>query len=142
AVLATATWLVCGYYMRRSALRGLLGWTLGLSLTWILFATLWLPWINEAKSYRAMYEDMQDHLPSEYNCVASFHLGESEAAMLHYEAGIIAIPLEHNAEPGCDLLLAQGTQAWPPNPPGTAGRPVWSGHRPGDHKELFVLFHL
>ena len=60
--------------------------------------------------------------------------------MLHYQLGIIATPLELNPEPGCQLLLAQGTQAWPPNPGGTASRAIWSGHRAGDTKELFVLF--
>ena len=106
----------------------------------MLAATLLLPWINEAKSYRAMFDDMKGYLPESYNCVMSYRLGESEAAMLEYEGGITALPAEQYPDADCELIWLQGAlprSAWSL---ASNWRLLWSGHRPGDNKELHRIF--
>ncbi len=92
AAAATLAWLGTVAWIQRTRLAGVFAWALGITLLWMLAATLLLPWLNAAKSYRSMFDDMREHLPAQFDCVASIHLGESEAAMLEYEGGIVAIP--------------------------------------------------
>jgi hypothetical protein len=107
--------------------------------------TLLLPWIDAAKSYRSVFEDLALHLDSEWNvndCMASAHLGESEAPMLYYFAGILHEPLadtETDADTTrCRWLIVQGRKTH--FEPGTDWTPVWSGARPGDNDELLRVF--
>ena len=99
-----------------------------------------MPWINTAKSYRAMFDDMRLHLPTRFDCVNSINLGESEAAMLDYEGGIVAVPLERFSNARCDLVWVQDNQADRSDPPDPTWTLLWSGHRPGDSKERHRLF--
>jgi 4-amino-4-deoxy-L-arabinose transferase-like glycosyltransferase len=82
AAAATIAWAVTCSRVLRSRIAAVLTCPLGVTLVWLLLATLWMPWINSAKSYRAMFDDMRIHLPRSFDCVNSIHLGESEAAML------------------------------------------------------------
>ncbi len=140
AAATTLTWLGIGAWIQRTRLAGVFGWALGITLIWILIATLWLPWLNAAKSYRSVFEDLRAHFPAQFDCVASIHLGESEAAMLEYEGGIVAIPLESNPEARCRLVWVQDVQTKADTPPDPSWRLLWSGHRPGDTKERHRLF--
>ncbi len=140
AVVATLAWLGATVWMLRTSLSVVLGWAGGLTLVWVLAATLWMPWVNAAKSYRSMFEDMRLSLPASFDCVNSIHLGESEAAMLDYEGGILAIPLEKSPGSRCELVWVQDTQMDPDLAPNPTWRLLWSGHRPGDTKERHRLF--
>ena len=121
--------------------RGLAGWTLGLALSWSLLSTLWMPWLDYAKSYRSVFEAMP--VPEETDCMSSLGLGESERAMLDYYAGQITI--RHEVRPAeaalCDTFLMQGYA-----PTGTAHidlrdwEQVWDGARPGDTWQRFWMF--
>ena len=140
AAAATLAWLGTVAWIQRTRLAGVFAWALGITLLWMLAATLLLPWLNAAKSYRSMFDDMREHLPAQFDCVASIHLGESEAAMLEYEGGIVAIPLESNPEARCRLVWVQDVQTKADTPPDPSWRLLWSGHRPGDTKERHRLF--
>ena len=121
--------------------RGLAGWTLGLALSWSLLSTLWMPWLDYAKSYRSVFEAMP--VPEETDCLSSLGLGESERAMLDYYAGQITI--RHEIRPAeaalCDTFLMQGYA-----PTGTEHidlrdwEQVWEGARPGDTWQRFWMF--
>jgi 4-amino-4-deoxy-L-arabinose transferase-like glycosyltransferase len=59
--LAAALTISAFYLWRRLALmpgRGLAGWALGLVLSWALLSTLWMPWLDYAKSYRSVFDAM------------------------------------------------------------------------------------
>lgn len=121
----------------RTQTRGLAVWCAALAITWGLIATLLLPWIDAAKSYRDMYQTMKLALPREVNCVASYNLGESERAMLDYVLGIKTQRKEIAPATQCNALLVQGA------PQGLIDDRMvlaWSGHRPGDYNEQFNLY--
>jgi 4-amino-4-deoxy-L-arabinose transferase-like glycosyltransferase len=140
AAVATIVWALLGPRVVRSHIAGVVTCALGVTLLWVLLATLWMPWINAAKSYRAMFADMRHYLPREFNCVNSIKLGESEAAMLDYEGGIITVPLEKVPDSRCELVWMQDIQSDPSEPPDRTWTLLWSGHRPGDNKERHRLF--
>ncbi|HKW79577.1 MAG TPA: glycosyltransferase family 39 protein [Casimicrobiaceae bacterium] len=140
AAAATVAWLATLRRLVRSRIAAVAGCALGLMLVWLLLATLWMPWINAAKSYRAMFDDMRLHLPQRFDCVNSLRLGESEAAMLDYEGGIVAVPLEKIPGSRCSLVWVQDNQSDPSEAPDPSWTLLWSGHRPGDSKERHRLF--
>ena len=139
AVLVSLAWLANSRWTT-GRLLALRNWAFGLSLVWVLVATLHMPWINEAKSYRAMFEEMKQQLPTKFDCVKSYRLGESEAAMLEYEGGITTVRAEDHPDAQCQLFWLQGGSLSVMPSSLRGWRLVWSGHRLGDKKELHRLF--
>ena len=126
AIVITALWLL--------ALRLSLParWLAGVTLAWGLAMTLWLPWLDYAKSYRGVIADMQRVRPKG-ECVTARNLTEPQRAMFHYFAGIEAAKRE------CPLLLVHTSSAQTPVP-GEGWQLRWRGTRPGDSKEFFWLY--
>jgi 4-amino-4-deoxy-L-arabinose transferase-like glycosyltransferase len=139
ALAATVAALVLASRRYRFPASGLFTWTSGLALFWVLLSTLWMPWLDYAKSYRSVFAAMP--LPEEANCVGSVGLGEGERAMLHYFNGRNTLRREQWPGAGCDILLVQGY-----TPEGTRKvdlrgyHQVWEGARPGDDWQRFWLF--
>src|SRR5437588_12293870 len=71
ALAITALWL----YALRLSLP--VRWLASLSLLWGLAMTLWLPWLDHAKSYRGMIADMQRARPKG-ECVSARNLTEPQ----------------------------------------------------------------
>ncbi|NEX63520.1 ArnT family glycosyltransferase [Noviherbaspirillum galbum] len=125
----------------RTAARGLLSWTIGLTLCWGLLATLWLPWIDAAKSYRDVFLSMHSAMPQKHRCIASEGLGESERAMLRYVLGINTQRQEVVDGSDCDLLLINGLAKNPPADIDTSRwKLAWEGARRCDRRERFWLY--
>jgi 4-amino-4-deoxy-L-arabinose transferase-like glycosyltransferase len=130
--------------------RGALSWCAGAIVAWGLVSTLLLPWLDVAKSYRSVFEDLGSRLNIEWNdgdCMASLGLGESEAPMLYYFAGIEHMPLQadgvataaaSNANE-CTWLIVQSRRQ-NATQPGDGWQLFWSGARPGDQGELLRVF--
>jgi 4-amino-4-deoxy-L-arabinose transferase-like glycosyltransferase len=106
-------------------------WLAGIALAWGLTMTLWLPWLDHAKSYRGVILDMKAHAAP--GCIAARGLTEPQRAMFHYFAGIQAGVRD------CPNLVVHTPSAEMPDP-GTEWKPLWRGTRPGDSKEFFWLF--
>jgi 4-amino-4-deoxy-L-arabinose transferase-like glycosyltransferase len=140
ALLATALWLWCWRRMEGLRERGLTSFAAGLTLCWLLFATLWLPWMDAAKSYRGVFTAMQPHLPAHHGRVASIALDESASAMLLYYCGVKTIPRQTAPNTEDDALLIQGRVTQPPKTPPAGWRLAWDGARQGDNREHFWLF--
>lgn len=141
--LAVCATLVAAPFMsrRRRASSGhaLTQWALGLTLCWALLATLWMPFFDAGKSYRAMIGSLAAQLPRG-GCVASLNLGEPQRGLLVYFAQLTTVRLEVLPGARCEALLVQGsraTGAFPPEPDWIA---VWEGARPGDMKEFYRLY--
>lgn len=139
ALLLNIVWLLVIFRMKRGARRAIVNSALGITLVWGMLATIWLPWLDAGKSYRAMFASMQQAVPVQYNCLASRNLGESQRAMLHYFTSMIS-EREELYQTGCNLVLVQGRddltaysdRNW---------NIIWEGRRPGDNSEWFTLFH-
>ena len=115
-------------------------WLAGVTLVWGLCMTLWLPWLDHAKTYRGVIDEMrasmQRNVPSVSGCVASRNLTEPQRALFHYFAGMLTVR-EGSAD--CALLLVHTGSAQRPVVAGQ-WKLVWQGSRPGDGKEWFWLF--
>ena len=121
--------------------RGLVGWTLGLTLSWSLLSTLWMPWLDYAKSYRSVFESMP--VPEGANCINSLSLGESERAMLDYYVGRVTVRQEVRPDEAAqrNTLLVQGyaptaivsldVHRW---------EQIWESARAGDTWQRFWMF--
>ncbi|MGA8147957.1 MAG: glycosyltransferase family 39 protein [Gallionellaceae bacterium] len=126
--------------------RGLATWCASLTIIWGLAGTLWLPWIDAAKSYRKMYQAMELALPSATTCLSTRGLGESESAMLEYVLGMeterkrIAIGTQCNAL----LVYSKVPNLLPVKGDMTLSDMTlrWSGNRPSDTRERFNLYIL
>jgi 4-amino-4-deoxy-L-arabinose transferase-like glycosyltransferase len=134
--IGTVTFVVMTW---KSHARGLAIWCASLTIVWGLAATLWLPWIDAAKSYRAMYQSMKLALPSEISCMGSRGLGDSERAMLDYVLDIKTQRGELGRGARCNVLLVQSIASNLPRVPGGMVL-AWSGNRPGDGHERFNLY--
>lgn len=132
ALAVSALWLISLGLAPRLPVR----WLAGVTLVWGLAMTLWLPWLDHAKSYRGVILDMQAHRPKLAGCVASRNLTEPQRAMFHYFAGMVTT---RAANADCPLLLVHTAVGTPPDP-GAPWKLAWRGTRPGDTKEWFWLF--
>lgn len=126
---------------RSCAGRGLGAWFAGTAMTWGLLSTLWLPWIDAAKSYRSVFEKVRAALPARYECVAQRGMGESELSMLSYFLGITATGFDSADGARGDVLLINGLAKAPPaDVEPHQWRALWQGARPGDRAERFWLY--
>jgi 4-amino-4-deoxy-L-arabinose transferase-like glycosyltransferase len=136
ALAATAAALRFAVLRRFAALHT---WVTGIALCWLLVASLFLPWIDDVKSYRQVFAALRPALGP--GCVASYGLAESERAMLHYYDGIVTERLETRPASACTLILLENPEGRLPRCSGAASwRPVWDGARPADGHEHFWLF--
>ena len=140
ALVLSLMWLISITRSRQSNRRAIVNWTAGITMFWMLAMTLWLPFIDEGKSYRAMVMSLKRALPSAVGCVASRGLGESQRAMLDYFVALRTKRLERVASHNCRYLLTQSNHRAPTVEDQTQWRLLWEGARPGDKVELFRLY--
>ncbi|ATG21216.1 hypothetical protein CO705_15740 [Ralstonia pickettii] len=148
----TAVWAVCVWL--RPARSGVVAWTAGLGLVWGLLGTLLIPWVDDARSYRPLFQAIKPVLQSAQVCVATRGMGESERALMHYETGVRPVKWllghsghgdAHRPNPEartCDLMLVldKARENRSRQPKGADWELVWRGSRPGDTNETFSLF--
>lgn len=140
AVIFTLAWLVMVLKRRRAAELALSRWAMGLILMWALLATIWMPFIDGTKSYRATLESLRAALPPAHDCISSQGLGDPQRALLDYFAGVVTQRAELSGKIECSLVLIQGNSKQQDLNPGPGWRLIWEGHRPGDKYERFKLF--
>ncbi len=140
ALLLAVLWIILLFRLKALRNRGLVSWVAAVALLWGTVATLWFPWIDIGKSYRATFQQLQAALPEKRNCLTSHGLGESERGLLHYFTGILTIRHELRGDPGCDFVLVQSIAGEVPWWQQHGWRVLWHGNRPGDRRERFWLF--
>ncbi|WP_433695030.1 ArnT family glycosyltransferase [Paraburkholderia phenoliruptrix] len=143
ALLMTLGWLwLLPVFKYTGKWRGALSWCAGAIVAWGLVSTLLLPWLDYAKSYRSVFENLGAALSAEWNdgdCMASVGLGESEAPMLDYFAGIEHHPTANTRTSECTWLIVESRRSNAFLPAGN-WRLFWTGARPGDTDELLRVF--
>jgi 4-amino-4-deoxy-L-arabinose transferase-like glycosyltransferase len=138
ALTLTLMWLIAITRLLQSNRRAIVNWTAGITMVWMLAMSLWLPYIDEGKTYRGMIASLQQVLP-QHECVASRGLGEPQRAMLDYFGNLRTQRLERMATNPCGLLLTQGTIA-NEEPAASDWHKIWEGARPGDKVERYRLY--
>ena len=141
AVFLTLLWVALVRPARRSNRRVLLNWAAGVALAWCLYSTIWLPYLDSRRSYRAMIEQLDAHLPAR-GCVASRNLGDPQRALLYYFAAIETVREETHpdADDRCGALLVQYGAVTGKAPARDGYRVEWEGGRRGDATERYVLY--
>lgn len=136
AVLFTPLWLWAVTRKNVKARQAVTNWAAGMTLAWALLMTLFLPWLDAAKSYRPVVERMESALPEDLKeRRACFSIDDRlpTARMAWKEYGSLPFDV---GESGCSYRLMQ-TDAYAALPDGW--REVWQGRRPRNKNELFVL---
>ena len=108
-------------------------------MVWGVLMSLWLPWIDHAKSFRQPFEEIGAQIPVD-GCLGSEGLGEPQRGMLHYVTGIITTPVIENDDE-CAFMLKQTNHRRDLTDPTPAGWILlWQGGRPGELDEQFSLY--
>jgi len=145
ALALTGGWLwLLPRLKQAGAWRGAMSWAAGAMVGWGLIGTLLLPWLDEAKSYRSVFDSLSAKLAPAWradDCMASLHLGESEAPMLRYFTGILHRPVAQSSAHKCRWLIVQDSHAHA-RTPGEEWTEFWSGARHGDRNERLRVFRL
>jgi len=137
AAASTVLWIILVWRTGRSVRRSLINWASGITLLWILVMTLWLPWLDNGKSYRPMIDDLSAHLPANYECMTPLRVGASEQAMLEYFG---QFKWHSTRLAKCDLLLVQGERIAKPIENEIGWEKIWEGGRLGEKNERFRLY--
>lgn len=138
--LSVAWMLVVFKANKRSNRAAVTDWAMGITMVWGLLMTLWLPWLDAAKSYHGMFMSMQKALPASYACVTGRNLGSSQRALMDYYLGIQADRFETEQRIACDLYLVQDERKGKIAEPGLEWKLIWQGQRPSDRRERFYLY--
>lgn len=133
AAVVTALWLLT-WGLRRASWRASLRWAAGLTLMWVLTATLWLPWIDHAISYRPVALALKQALPQTINCIERDEIGMAQRASLDYFAGIRTVAPSRKQPCSWRLSIKEKGR---PTPEGW--NEVWQGGRTSDRKERWYL---
>ncbi|NVN98257.1 MAG: glycosyltransferase family 39 protein [Geobacteraceae bacterium] len=142
AVLVTALFFVVSRSQQLSGKNLLFRWTAGLTVIWALLMTLWLPFIDDSRSYRSTFIDLKNAIPPGTHKFAGISLGESERALLEYFADIRTVKFDREKPKSTDLLLVTTSRKNKSNVIGHEWQEIWQGSRPGHASELFVLYRL
>ncbi|XXQ68456.1 ArnT family glycosyltransferase [Neisseriaceae bacterium B1] len=141
ATLFTPLWI--GAMMRRR-IRGrqaVTNWAAGTTLVWALLLTLFLPWLDAAKSYRPVVQQMQSALPEQIRMAVTkgkecvlVSPDDRTTRMAWLEYGTLRFST--NQAEQCRYRLAKFQSA----DVSGVSKIVWQGHRPRTKNEVFVLF--
>ena len=136
ASLFTPLWL---WAITRKHVRGrqaVTNWAAGMTLVWALLMTLFLPWLDAAKSYRPVVAQMQTHLPKEFSAPHTCIQIEKTSKTIRLAWNEYSdLPLHIN-DTSCRYRLIQTHKnAEPPE----GWRSIWQGGRPRNREEWFML---
>lgn len=142
AAVMTLLWLLIVFKTNKRSNRATItDWAVGITMAWTVLMTLWLPWLDAAKSYQAVLVSMGKTLPGNYACMNSKGLGDSQRALLDYYLNIKPLAVDNTQRLDCDLYLIQEDRGHPTPAPGTQWEQLWEGKRASDRHEMFRLFH-
>ena len=140
ALVVSLIWLLAILRSQHSNRSGATNWAIGTTAVWTLLMTLWLPMIDSARSYQAIFTDLKQALPSKYACITSNHLGKAQRDLLHYYVNVKAQAVETDGILNCDLYLLQDEKNREKVEPGKDWKLIWSGKRAAERRESFRLF--
>lgn len=136
ALLFTPLWLWAVTRKNVKGRQAVTNWAAGMTLVWALLMTLFLPWLDAAKSYRPVVARMEAAVPAELReRRACFSIDETAvlARVSWREYGSLPFEIGKSAC-GYRLIQANADAAVP-----AGWREVWQGGRPRNKNERFLL---
>jgi len=140
AILVTAIWLFTCIRAKQGNRSTVTNWAVGMSFSWGLLMSLWLPWIDSAKSYEPVFTRIYKVLPANTSCINSLDVGQSQRMLFSYYTSINLKPVETTERLDCKLYLIQDDRGTAKMQPGDEWKLIWHGKRAADRKESFRLF--
>lgn len=140
ALLYTLGWIGLIISLKRSKGRPIIVWALGMTMIWGLLMTLFIGLFDSAASYRTTMMSLSRAIPSNYNCMSSQSLGESQRAMLEYYANVTTQRVEIGKGSECNVTLIQGDAIAESAKLGPEWKKIWEGRRSNDKAERYQLF--
>lgn len=140
AIAVSLIWLFAIFRSQHSNRSSATNWAIGMTCVWTLLMTLWLPMIDSARSYGAVFTQLKNTLPQKYACITSNHLGDAQRDLLHYYANVKTYAFETEQNLNCDLYLVQDEKGREKLEPGQDWTLIWSGKRISERREGFRLF--
>lgn len=140
AIAISLIWLFAIFRAQHSNRSSATNWAIGMTCVWTLLMTLWLPMIDSARSYGAVFTQLKNALPNKYACMTSNRLGESQRDLLHYYTNVRTQAFETEQNLNCDLYLIQDEKGSEKIEPGADWKLIWSGKRISERREGFRLF--
>lgn len=140
AVFMTLIWLTISVRSKLSKRATVTNWAIGITFIWSLLMCLWLPMIDNAKSYEKPFVKLAKALPTEYDCIHGLNVGSSQAKLLYYYTNISLTKVTQTESLTCNLYLIQDQKGAGKMVPGPEWNLIWKGKRPANRKEHFRLF--
>ena len=145
ALLFTPVWLIAINRKRIRGRQAITNWAAGVTLVWALLHTLFLPWIDAAKSHRPIVQQMQNKLPE--NLIAQL-TQQNECLYVAPDETITRIAWQqysnlplNSKHSHCRYQLTRQIGKTFRQPEHT--QIIWQGNRPRNKDEHFVLLeHL
>lgn len=134
AALITLAWFALTPRIKRSAIRPMLVWVLGMSFIWLLLTTLLLNVFDRRLGYEAMAAQVRNAVGPSL-CIETRGVPPTQRALLGYHTGIDFTPLKNN----CNWLMIYHKRKKETPPAGGWVR-KWDGARQGDRNEHFWLY--
>jgi 4-amino-4-deoxy-L-arabinose transferase-like glycosyltransferase len=133
-VLITLAWFALTPKIKRSAIRPILIWVLGMSFVWLLLAGLLISVVDRQLGYAVMASQVKNETGAT-SCVTTRGVPPTQRALLSYHSGIDFGPLKTS----CEWLMIYNKRHRE-MPPGTEWVKRWDGARQGDRNEHFWLY--
>ena len=140
ATAISLIWLFAVFRSKNTNRSSATNWAIGMTCVWTLLMTLWLPMIDNSRSYYQLFTSLEKALPAKYACITSNRLGNAQHDLLHYYANIKTQTLESGKRLDCDLYLIQDTRGSEKIAPGSQWKLIWKGKRAAERREAFRLF--
>lgn len=136
ALFMTVIWLLVISNTRHSNRAAVTDWAVGSTMVWTLLMSLWLPWIDSAKSYAGVMRGVGTVVP-DGQCLQGNGVGSAQEALLEYYTGIRLA----SADQDCDFLMIQDERGRPKVRPSSKDwKLVWQGKRAAERREAFRLY--
>lgn len=136
----SAIWIFTCLRAKQSNRSAVTNWAVGMTFGWGLLMTLWLPWIDAAKSYQSVFTSMHKTLAAPPYCINSLNVGQSQKMLLNYYTNINLLDIESNQQLSCNYYLIQDARGVGKMQPSDEWKLIWSGKRLADRKESFRLY--
>lgn len=140
AIFISIIWLFTCVRARQTNRSTVTNWAVGMTFGWGLLMTLWLPWIDAAKSYQPVFAAMQQKMPANVQCINSLGLGQSQRQLMIYYTSLDLREFEKTHQLDCDYYLIQDMRGTAKMQPSDEWKLIWQGKRAADRKESFRLF--
>lgn len=133
AVVVSLAWVALMLRIGRSSERAVTNWTVGITMSWLLFTLLWMPEVDRAKGYVGIADGIKEVLPADYGCVGYTANVDGElVAQLAYLTNLRFAGGERGGR--CPWLLAYADE-------NQRGAVAWTGKRAGDDPSETLSLH-